>query len=276
MSNFSIKKEAKKKNKKQCKTRDWLCTTIAVINELLITFIKIDKISSFASRHEMKLMKLFQFQLLTFTIVLQCIQRFVAEAEHTAFYPKGKSLLLLYFLKHFVAVVVWNSTWLDCIALNIYVTYDYLKNNKLQSKIIRLVELFSDNTKYFISSFVSADDTAMAVGRVRAAPPSILLTCLCFLFLSLWNHDICTAKHENIHCSVSPGLLRQNPQRNGHVPFTPPCCVRHLRHFASVPGRMKKRIFTHSRIPHYSNHSAVFNIELICSHGDIYLHPGRA
>ena len=66
---------------------------------------------SLASRHEMKLLRLFQFQLLTLiAIVLQCIQKFVAEVEHTAFYPEGYLRLLLYFLKHFVAVVVWNNT----------------------------------------------------------------------------------------------------------------------------------------------------------------------
>ena len=116
----------------------------------------------------------------------------------------------------------------------------------------------------------------MAIGRVRAALPSILLICLCFLPLSLRNHDICTAKHEDIDWSVSFGFARRNPQRNGQVPFIPSCCVRHLWYLASVTatGRMKKRVFTHSRIPYYSNHSAVFNIELIRSHGDIHPHPG--
>ena len=56
--------------------------------------------------------------------------------------------------------------------------------------------------------------------------------------------------------------------------FNLSCCVRHLRNLASVTGRMKKREFAQSRIPYYSNHSAVFNIELICSQGDIHPHPG--
>ena len=38
--------------------------------------------------------------------------------------------------------------------------------------------------------------------------------------------------------------------------------------------RLKKKVFAQSRIPYYSNHSAVFNIELICSHGDVHPHPG--
>ena len=115
----------------------------------------------------------------------------------------------------------------------------------------------------------------MAVGHVSAAPPSILLTCLCFLFLPLRNQDICTAKpHDCIDCSVFLGFLRENPQRNGHVFFSPSCCVRHFRNFASVTERLKKKVFAQSRIPYYSNHSAVFNIELICSHGDVHPHPG--
>ena len=102
----------------------------------------------------------------------------------------------------------------------------------------------------------------MAVVRVSAAPPSILLTCLCFLFLLLRNQDICTAKPRHyIDCSVFLGFLRENPQRNAHVFFSPSCCVRHFRNFASVIGRSKKRVFAQSKIPYYSNHSAVFNIE---------------
>ena len=115
----------------------------------------------------------------------------------------------------------------------------------------------------------------MAVGRVKAAPSNFLLICLCLLFLLLRNQYIRTAKlHDYIECTVSLGSLRENPQRNGHVFFSPSSCVRHLRNLASVTGRTKKRVFAHSRIPYYSNHSAVFNIELICSHGDI--HPHRA
>ena len=115
----------------------------------------------------------------------------------------------------------------------------------------------------------------MAVGRVSAAPASILLTCLCFLFLLLRNQDSCTAKpHDYIDCSVFLGFLRENPQRNSHGFFGLSCCVRHFQNFASVTGRLKKRVFAQSRIPYYSNYSAAFNIELICSHGDIHPHPG--
>ena len=103
----------------------------------------------------------------------------------------------------------------------------------------------------------------MAVGRVSAAPPSILLTCLCFLFLPLRNQDICTAKpHDYIDCSVFIVFLRENPQRNGHVFFQPSCCVHHFRNFASVTERLKKKVFAQSRIPYYSNHSAVFILNL--------------
>ena len=74
--------------------------------------------------------------------------------------------------------------------------------------------------------------------------------------------------------SVSLGFLRENPQRNGHVFFSPSCCFRQFRNFASVKGRTKKRVFAQSKIPYYSSHSAVFNIELIYFHGDILPHPG--
>ena len=114
-----------------------------------------------------------------------------------------------------------------------------------------------------------------AVGRVKAAPSSFLLTCQCLLFLLLRNQYIRTAKlHDYIECTVSLGSLRENPQRNGHVLFSQSSCVRHLRNLASATERMKKRVFAQSRILYYSNHSAVFNIELICSHGDIHPHPG--
>ena len=113
----------------------------------------------------------------------------------------------------------------------------------------------------------------MAVGRESAASPSIFRTCLCFLFLLMRDHDICTANHDYmdyIYCSVSLGFLLQNLQRNGQMYFSPLSRDHHIRHLVNVIGRKKKRAFTHSRMPHYSNRSAVFNMELICSHGDIY------
>lgn len=75
-------------------------------------------------------------------------------------------------------------------------------------------------------------------------------------------------------CSVSFGFLRENQQRNGHVFFSPSCCVRHFGNLAVVTRTTKKRAFAKSRITYYSNHSAMFNIEILCSHGDIHPHPG--
>lgn len=53
------------------------------------------------------------------------------------------------------------------------------------------------------------------------------------------------------------------------VVFCPP-----FWELAVVTGRTKKRAFAKSRIPNYSNHSAMLTIELICSHGDLHPHPG--
>ena len=64
-----------------------------------------------------------------------------------------------------------------------------------------------------------------------------------------------------------------------HSLFTETICTeqlriaRHLRYFDRFIRR-KKKGYTYSRLPYYSNHVSTFNIEFICCHGDIHPHPG--
>ena len=63
-----------------------------------------------------------------------------------------------------------------------------------------------------------------------------------------------------------------------HSLFTETICTeqlriaRHLRYFDRFIRR-KKKGYTYSRLPYYSNHVSTFNIEFICCHGVIHPHP---